>query len=78
MNRLVELIGNKPDCPGGCYGVLKTNCYPKEYYGGPVANYLNEWYTLDNSTSNWFKTKEEAARHARRKFENLTSISVSI
>lgn len=47
------------------YMVIKTPCYPSEWYAGPV-DYLG--HPLDNATCNYYRTLALAEEALRRKW----------
>ena len=46
------------------YGVLLIPMFPCEYYGGPIDLEGREWINSINDTNYFFRTEEEASKHA--------------
>jgi hypothetical protein len=47
---------------GQLLGVLKTPCYPCSYYAGPIVLIQGQYYSGDNATSNFHRTKADASK----------------
>jgi hypothetical protein len=60
-NKLIKLFPKNKD--GVIKAILETPCYPNPFYYGPVLfddiSQTKEWITLNNSTSNWYKSIED-------------------
>jgi len=67
QNELIELIGQKN---GKCYGILKTVCFPNQYYGG-IIYYAGMcgWMNENTDIKNFYETDVEAYLNTMQSFE---------
>lgn len=52
-------------------GIIKTPCYPAQYYCGFIFQNNNEWIPAYNETQNFHKSLEEAENKFLKLLDNL-------